>query len=304
VVLQLTAVIETGTRLRTVVDTLVRTQLLVPLIESLAAILPKDTYYVTQVRILFLPAPRTQINLDTQPRNLQMVCIALRQEVALDILCRLYICVAQEKHKENAQFQSSRTALLDAVPPIIRESLEDPAVGAKGLLNNMRDHLNALNVDSPHVRSFPFAALGVEIEGALNLKRQVVAGGWIDMSRDICNVYVPKKDVMIKFPYHDLRNVHHATEANTVQLFFDKVPDKVASLLVDSDGDEGHDSNGDGADTVKSLYIEFAAEKVDKLEATLAVFRQRLAHAEDKVTDDREKRKKGARFASKLHRRV
>ena len=232
----------------------------------------------------------------------ELVCFpSAAQEIALDILCRLQVFIAQKKFNVDVNFQSVRKALLDAVPLVIRKAFQDPAVGAKRLLGNMRDHLNALNVNSPHVRSFPFAAFGLEVKGPLPLKHEVVRGGWIDMSRDTVNVYVADKDVMIKFPYHDLRNVHCATSANTVQLFFDKLP-KHVKRLQQPDGDGGGTSDGDedGAGKVSSLYVEFATEKEDTLTAVMDVFRQRLSDSENRVTDDRERRKKSARYASKL----
>ena len=152
------------------------------------------------------------------------------QEAALDILARLIIAMGAKKYKD--ELEGLKASVLLVLPAIIRDAFEDPNVGAKVIAQSMRQYLNELNRDSPHVRSFHFASFSIEFEGPLNVKRKVMTnGGWLDLSKDNVSLFMPQQDQLIKFNYDTIARVHCSTEGCSLQIMFDETPERINDIL-------------------------------------------------------------------------
>ena len=159
-----------------------------------------------------------------------MFFFSLFQEVALDILARLIIAMGAKKYKD--ELEGLKANVLLTLPTVIRDAFEDPNVGAKVIAQSMREYLNELNRDSPHISSFQFASFSIEFEGSLNVKCKVmINGGWLDMSKDNVALYVPQYDQLIKFKYDNVARVHCSTEGCCLQIMFDEKPERINEIL-------------------------------------------------------------------------
>ena len=110
--------------------------------------------------------------------------------------------------------------LMKAMPESIQRALIDPEIGPQGLLINMRPSLNEINKENENVKSFPITAFGVEVARSVPYKRKIAGATWLDLSKEIFTMYIPEKDVMIKFSYQLITRVHFATASNTMQVIY------------------------------------------------------------------------------------
>ena len=108
--------------------------------------------------------------------------------------------------------------LLKAMPSVIREALNNPKVGPKGMLVNMRQTLNEINSSNDNIKSYAITSFGIEVARSLPYKRKISGATWIDFSRETLSLYIPEKDIMIKFSYHLISKVHFASASSTMQV--------------------------------------------------------------------------------------
>ena len=109
---------------------------------------------------------------------------------------------------------------MKSMPESIQGALRDPDIGPQGMLINMRPSLNEINKENENVKSFPITAFGVEVARSVPYKRKIAGATWLDMSKEVCTVYIPEKDALIKFSYQLITRVHFATASNTMQVIF------------------------------------------------------------------------------------
>lgn len=108
--------------------------------------------------------------------------------------------------------------LLQAMPDVIKEALNNPKIGPKGMLVSMRETLNKINSSNDNIKSYAITSFGIEVARSLPYKRKISGATWIDFSREILSLYIPEKDAMIKFSYHLISKVHFASASNTMQV--------------------------------------------------------------------------------------
>ena len=107
--------------------------------------------------------------------------------------------------------------LLAAMPNSIQIALRHPNIGPQGMLVNMRPSLNEINKKNENVKSFAITAFGIEVARSLPYKRKISGATWLDLSKEIFTLYIPEKDMMVKFSYHLITRVHFASASNTMQ---------------------------------------------------------------------------------------
>ena len=110
--------------------------------------------------------------------------------------------------------------LIKSMPESVQRALRDPDMGPQGMLINMRPSLNEINKENENVKSFPIATFGVEVARSVPYKRKIAGATWLDMSKEVCTLYIPEKDALIKFSYQLITRVHFATASNTMQVIF------------------------------------------------------------------------------------
>lgn len=265
----LVGMVEQSQSLKTFVDALLALDVFVPAYEALASILPLDTSYPTQ-------------------------------EISIDILGRIFMYMVSKKHSGRNTAEENREMLLNVLPGVIRSAFEDPSVGPKAVIEVPRDILNELNRDSAHIRSFRFASFGYECHGPVAFNTKLSSDGWLDMSKDYVSAYVPEVDSLIKFPYHDIAQVHCSIGALTLQIVLDKIPDRLEELRRGNVDDQDDDKGGARGKkkrvdlpAIRGLYVEFGDGQNEVLDAALDVFRLRLADAEEKIITARKEARRG-----------
>lgn len=122
--------------------------------------------------------------------------------------------------------------LLLAMPEAIRRALEDPTIGPKGILMDMRPILNEINKTNKDVRSCPILSFGIEVIRSLPYKRKISGASWLDFSREKLTVYIPEKDILVKIFYQTIVRVHFATSSNTAQVWLITVSRLVITNLM------------------------------------------------------------------------
>lgn len=140
----------------------------------------------------------------------------IAKEIALDILCRMAMYYSMSPSSDEGIAFIRK--LLTAMPDVIREALIDPKVGPKGMLVSMRQTLNRINFSNANIKSYAINSFGIEVARSLPYKRKISGATWIDFSRETLSLYIPEKDVMIKFSYHLICKVHFASVSNTMQV--------------------------------------------------------------------------------------
>lgn len=111
--------------------------------------------------------------------------------------------------------------LLATMPLVIKDALINPLVGPKGMLVDMRPYLNEINRENKNVKSFPITAFGIEVAGLLPYTRRISGPSWLDLSKENLSIYVPEKDMLIKFSYHLIVRIHFVQNSgskNTMQV--------------------------------------------------------------------------------------
>ena len=108
--------------------------------------------------------------------------------------------------------------LLAVMPEPLQIALNDPNIGPQGMLVNMRPGLNEINKTNDNVKSFHITAFGIVVARSVPYKRKISGSTWLDMSKEILTLYIPEKDMMVKFSYHLITRVHFATSSNTMQV--------------------------------------------------------------------------------------
>jgi hypothetical protein len=161
----------------------------------------------------------------------------LTQEIALDILCRLY------KYLEVTLPKTAALALKSLHKELLREPIEK--LGAVQILKDTRPTLQGVNKHNPNVFNYPAASFSVSIAptrkhaaaaAASNapLRLDIASGGYLDVSRS--HLTLNRKDVVdlpgAKVFYPSIARLQYPT-ANSAELMFGKqqLPDELLNWV-------------------------------------------------------------------------
>jgi hypothetical protein len=114
-------------------------------------------------------------------------------------------------------------SILQQVPIEISAAMRDPAVGIVNLLRNMRDVLNAINANNKNIKSLPISQFALSTNWLPNnVEKTFETSGFLDICKEYMCFSVAKDDKLIRFQFSNIRRLHFATEAVSLQvsLFF------------------------------------------------------------------------------------
>ena len=160
----------------------------------------------------------------------------------MEILCRSHMLLTSmiaRGDESDIQAKSTLQYMLHVMPKLVREAIEDPGIGAKGLVRNMRPVIQEINCENENIYSFPFMSFSIECRnntgnssgGGIQYSRKITANGWLDLSLDVMTIFVPERESLVKISYHLIARLHYAMDHQLFQVALDNVPDRLSEVL-------------------------------------------------------------------------
>lgn len=136
-------------------------------------------------------------------------CMMNVQEMSLEIVCRIsHYCMKVERE----MFQPLKKFL----PEAIAGMLNDPKIGATGILRDMRPCLTMVNNSNPHIVSMKFQKLTFSSSDC-----EIETSGWLDAGTEcVCVTVIFSKDdeKVVRLKYSDLLKMAAKEDSLTLQV--------------------------------------------------------------------------------------
>lgn len=142
--------------------------------------------------------------------------------MALDVICRITLYYSKhDAHNNQESGQCFIDKVMEIMPDVINKALMDPNIGAKGMFADMRFYLNEINKGNGYIESLPITTFGVESQASMQelpFQRKITGASWLDISKEKVSIYIPEKDVLVKFSFHLIKFVYFAENTNCMQV--------------------------------------------------------------------------------------